>query len=394
MSNAPELPFLVFGSPLIGEEEIAEVIDTLRSGWLGTGPKTKRFEAEFAAYKGIDAENVVAVSSCTSALFLSLQMLELQPGDEVITTPLTFCATINSIIHAGGTPVLADIDPHTSNIDAEAVAQAITPRTKAILPVHLYGRPCDMNALRAVIARTGRDIAVVEDCAHAIETICDGKKAGTIGDFGCFSFYPTKNLVTGEGGMIIGKNKELIARARTLSNHGLSRDAWKRFGTSGYSHYSVEEPGYKMNFTDIQASLGIHQLAKLEKHWLRRAQIWKRYQEGLAGLPILLPSQFDNTPTNRHAYHLFTVRVHSAAGITRDNLLEELTKRRIGTGVHYQSMCEHAYFRKAYGWEPSAFPHSTAISNETISMPLSLRMSDSDVDRVIGAMHDVLEKFS
>lgn len=389
MSTSNETPFLVFGAPLIGEEEINEVIETLRSGWLGTGPKTRKFEADFADYKGVDPENVVAVSSCTSALYLSLHALNLQPDDEVITTPLTFCATINSIIHAGGKPVLADIDPRTNNIDPDAVARAITPKTRAILPVHLYGRPCDMQALRTVILNSGREIAIIEDCAHAIETICSGEKAGTMGDFGCFSFYPTKNLVTGEGGMIIGKKKEHVARARMLSGHGLSRDAWKRFGSSGYSHYSVEEPGFKMNFTDIQASLGIHQLAKLEKHWIRRAQIWSQYQSGLKGLPITLPEDFINTAQNRHAYHLYTVRIGSASGRMRDDILNELTTRKIGTGVHYQSMGEHKYYQDTYGWTPENQPYASAVGRETLSMPLSLRMTDADVDRVITAMRDI-----
>lgn len=389
MSTSNEPPFLVFGAPLIGEDEINEVIETLRSGWLGAGPKTKKFEADFAAYKGVDPEHVVAVSSCTSALYLSLCALHLQPEDEVITTPLTFCATINSIIHAGGKPILADIDPRTNNIDPDAVARSITPRTRAILPVHLYGRPCDMQALRTVIHESGRDIAIIEDCAHAIESIYDGEKAGTMGEFGCFSFYPTKNLTTGEGGMIIGKNKEHVARARMLSSHGLSRDAWKRFGNNGYSHYSVEEPGFKMNFTDIQASLGIHQLAKLEKHWLRRAQIWERYQAGLKGLPITLPEDFINTVQNRHAYHLYTVRIGLTSGRLRDDILNELTARKIGTGVHYQSMCDHKYYQDTYGWTSASQPYASAVGRETLSMPLSLRMTDDDVDRVIIAMHEI-----
>lgn len=389
MSTQSDVPFLVFGAPLIGDDEINEVVDTLRTGWLGTGPKTKKFEADFAAYKGVDPECAVAVSSCTSALFLSLYTLDLSPGDEVITTPLTFCATVNAIIHAGGTPVLADIDPATNNIDPDAVAAAMTPRTRAILPVHLYGRPCAMRSLAALAENASREIAIIEDCAHAIETVGDGIKAGTTGDFGCFSFYPTKNLVTGEGGMIISRDKDKIARARMLSSQGLSRDAWKRFGSSGYSHYSVEEAGFKMNFTDIQAALGIHQLAKLEQHWLRRAEIWNRYMDGLKGLPVTLPGEFVNTGRDRHAYHLFTIRIGSAAGKSRDEVLGALTARRIGTGVHYEAMTEHAYYRQRFGWSPEAWPHATAAGRETLSLPLSLRMTDADVDRVIAAMHEV-----
>ena len=259
-------PFLTFGAPTIGEEEIAEVEACLRSGWLGTGPRVARFEQDFAAYKGIDASQVAAVNSCTAALHVSMVAAGLEPGSEVITTPLTFCATINAIIHAGLMPVLADIDPATQNIDPQAIEAAITPRTRAILPVHFAGRPCDMDAIMA-IARQARAL-VIEDCAHAIETEYHGRKAGTFGDFGCFSFYVTKNVVTGEGGMIIGRDAEHIARARMLALHGMSKDAWHRFGDAGYKHYQVMEAGYKYNMMDIQAALGIHQLARVEGNWL------------------------------------------------------------------------------------------------------------------------------
>ena len=258
--------FLVFGAPAIGDEEIAEVVASLRSGWLGTGPKVARFEADFAAYE--DAPHAVAVSSCTAALHLSMLALEVQPGDEVITTALTFAATVNAIIHAGATPVLVDVDPATMNLDPAAAAADVGERTRAILPVHFAGRPCDMDALAKL--RDDRGLALIEDCAHAIETEYHGRHAGTFGDFGCFSFYVTKNVVTGEGGMVLARREEDAARIKVLALHGMSKDAWKRFSDEGYRHYYVTECGYKYNMTDLQAALGIHQLARVERNWERR----------------------------------------------------------------------------------------------------------------------------
>ena len=275
-------PFIVFGRPDIGEEEIAEVEACLRSGWLGTGPRVARFESDFAAYKNMRPERVAAVNSCTAALHISMVAAGLSPGAEVITTPLTFCATINAIIHAGLTPVLADVDPDTQCIDPDAVEAAITPRTEAILPVHFAGRPCDMERIMAIADRHG--LAVIEDCAHAIETEYHGRKAGTFGDFGCFSFYVTKNVVTGEGGMILGRSEDHIARARILALHGMSKDAWHRFGDKGYKHYQVVECGFKYNMMDLQAALGIHQLARAEQNLTRRERLWFMYQESLADL--------------------------------------------------------------------------------------------------------------
>jgi len=268
----PPERFLVFGAPAIGDEEIAEVVSSLKSGWLGTGPKVARFEADFAAYER--APHAVAVSSCTAALHLSMLGLGLEPGDEVVTTALTFAATINAIIHAGATPVLADVDPVSMNIDPYAVRRAITPRTRAVLPVHFAGRACAMDELLAICAEHG--LALIEDCAHAIETEYHGRHAGTFGSFGCFSFYVTKNVVTGEGGMVLAAREEDAARIKVLALHGMSKDAWKRFSDEGYRHYYVTECGYKYNMTDIQAALGIHQLARIEVNWARRRHIWAR----------------------------------------------------------------------------------------------------------------------
>jgi dTDP-4-amino-4,6-dideoxygalactose transaminase len=263
--------FLVFGAPLIEQEEIDEVVRTLRSGWIGTGPKVARFEQAFRDFVG--APHVAAVNSCTAALHLSLLASGVGPGDEVITTPMTFCATVNAIIHAGATPVLADVDPRTSNIDPEQVWRKLSPRTRAVVPVHFAGRPCDMDALSTIAAERG--LRVIEDCAHAIETQYHGRKAGTFGDFGCFSFYVTKSVVTGEGGMVVCKREDDIARIKMLALHGMSVDAWKRFGDEGFKHYQVIECGFKYNMMDLQASLGIHQLARVERHHARRSEIWR-----------------------------------------------------------------------------------------------------------------------
>lgn len=376
--------FLVFGSPLIGQEEMDEVAAVLRSGWVGTGPRVARFEREFAAYQGV--EHVAAVNSCTAALHLSLLAAGLGPGDEVITTALTFCATVNAIIHAGARPVLADVDPRTMNLDPERVREKITPRTRAILPVHFAGRPCAMDRLMALAGEHG--LTVIEDCAHAIETEHHGRKAGTFGRFGCFSFYVTKNLITGEGGMVLCPDHDTVCRIKTLALHGMSCDAWKRFSDSGYKHYFVTQPGFKCNMMDLQAALGIHQLARLEACHRRRAEIWETYGRELAGLPLALPAP--PAPDTRHAYHLYTVLVDPAAPVTRDGFLEGMTRRRIGVGVHYLSIPEHPYYREAYLWRPEDYPHAMDIGRRTVSLPLSAKLTDRDVADVVAAVRETL----
>ena len=376
-------PFIVFGRPEIGEEEIAEVEACLRSGWLGTGPRVARFESDFAAYKGVSPSHVAAVNSCTAALHISMVAAGLSPGAEVITTPLTFCATVNAIIHAGLTPVLADVDPTTQCIDPSAIEAAITPRTEAIVPVHFAGRPCDMDRIMAIAGRHG--LAVIEDCAHAIETEYKGKKAGTFGDFGCFSFYVTKNVVTGEGGMILGRSEEQIARARVLALHGMSKDAWHRFGDTGYKHYQVVECGFKYNMMDIQAALGIHQLARVEYNLLHRERLWARYQDRLADLPLGLPAKPEKN--TRHGRHLYTVFVEEQrCGISRDAFLEKMNAVGVGTGVHYLAIPEHAYYRERFGWVPEEWPEATRVGRSTVSLPLSPALSDAEFDRVESAI--------
>lgn len=373
--------FLVFGAPMIGEAEIDEVVDSLRSGWLGTGPKVARFERAFAAYKG--AEQAVAVNSCTAALHLSLLAADLGPGDEVITTPLTFCATVNAILHAGATPVLADVDPVTFNLNPAKVAECITPRTRAILPVHFAGRPCAMDPLMALAQQ--HDLRVIEDCAHAIESHYHGRPTGSFGDFGCFSFYVTKNVVTGEGGMILARRPEDAARLKTLALHGMSHDAWRRFSDSGYRHYQVVECGFKYNMMDLQAAIGLHQLARVEASWLRRRAIWDRYQAAFADLPVTRPA--DPEPDTRHAHHLYTLLIDAArCGCARDAFLEHMTAQRIGVGVHYLSLPEHPYYQQRLGWRPEDTPHAWRIGQQTVSLPLSPALSDADVDDVIAAV--------
>lgn len=390
MKNDPVRPkerFLVFGSPAIGEEEIEEVIASMKSGWLGTGPKVRRFESDFKSYKGVS--HAVAVNSCTAALHLSILAANLKPGDEVITTPLTFCATVNSIIHAGATPVLADVDPLTLNIDPEQVRAKISPNTKALLPVHFAGRACDMDALSEIAQDHG--LKIIEDCAHAIETEYRGRKTGTFGDFGCFSFYVTKNVVTGEGGMVLTRGEAEAARIKILALHGMSKDAWKRFDDEGYKHYYVMEAGFKYNMMDLQAAIGIHQLARVETNWIRRQEVWREYNSALAQLPIGLPT--DPETDTRHAYHLYTIMINDkVTGINRDEFLEGMTRQNIGVGVHYMSVPEHPFYQNQYGWKPEDYPSAMTIGRQTVSLPLSAKLTGNDVSDVIEAVNRVFNK--
>jgi dTDP-4-amino-4,6-dideoxygalactose transaminase len=376
--------FLVFGQPLIEQDEIDEVVDSMHKAWIGTGPKVHQFERDFAAYKGV--AHAAAVNSCTAALHLACLTLDLAPGDEVITTAMTFCASVNAIIHAGGTPVLADADPVTLNISAETIAPHIGPRTRAIMVVHYAGRCCDMDPIMELARKHG--LIVIEDCAHAIESEYKGRKAGTIGHIGCFSFYATKNIVTGEGGMIISDDKAAIDRCKIMALHGMSADAWARFSDAGYKHYQVVDHGFKYNMMDIQAAMGIHQLRRVEEYWKRRACIWQKYNEGLAGLGIGLPA--DAEEHTRHAYHLYTIRVSAACcGVARDAMLEALRAHNIGVGVHYLAVPEHPYYRRRFGWDPADTPVATAYGRETVSLPLSPKLSDGDVDDVIEAIRAI-----
>ena len=381
----PRERYLVFGAPALGEEEIAEVVATLRSGWIGTGPRVARFEAEFARYVGMP--HAVAVASCTAALHLALLAAGIGPGDEVITTPLTFCATVNAILHAGARPVLVDCDPETGNLDAARVAARIGPRTRALLPVHLAGRPCDVEAL-AELARL-HGLLVIADCAHAIESrAADGRHVAAWADLACFSFYATKNVTTAEGGMLVCRDPALAARAKTLALHGMSHDAWKRFSDEGWVHYDVLEAGFKYNMTDLQAAIGIHQLARVEANLRRREAIWRRYDEAFAELPLELPPP--PAPGTRHARHLYALRLEAGRiVISRDRFLAALHAEGIGSGVHYRALCEHAFYQGALGVGPDEFPSAVDLGRRSFSLPLSPALSDADVEDVIEAVRRV-----
>lgn len=377
--------FLIFGSPLIGQEEIDEVVATLKSGWIGTGPKVHQFEEDFRNYVG--AKYAVAVNSCTAALHLSLVALGVEPSDEVIVPSMTFASSANVVVHCGAKVVFADCDRVTYNIDPEDVQRKITKKTKAIIIVHMAGRPVNMDEILAIAKE--HDLKVIEDAAHAVETEYKGKKVGTLGDLGCYSFYTTKNLVTAEGGMVVTNNEAYAKRIRVLSLHGMSADAWKRYGSEGYKHYEVVEAGYKYNMTDIQASLGLHQLARIERNWKRRGEIWDRYMKELADLPLILPAPVSKG--DRHAYHLFTILVDTdKTKVTRDEFLNEMTKRKIGTGVHFRALHLQPYYRKTHGYKEGDLPNAEWIGDRTVSIPLSAKLTDDDVADVIEAIRDIL----
>ncbi len=379
--------YLTFGSPQIGEEEIAEVVDTLRSGWIGTGPKVAAFEQAFKEYVG--AEHAIAVSSCTAALHLSVQIAGMGPGDEIITTAMTFCATANAIVHAGATPIFVDVNRETMNLDPVAVEAAITPATKAIIPVHFAGRPCDMEAICDIARR--HNLLIIEDAAHAIEARTPGAKIGAIGDLTCFSFYVTKNVVTAEGGMITTNRSDWVDRLKTSALHGMNRDAWTRYSDAGFKHYQVESPGFKYNMTDIQASLGIHQLARVDDNLRRRAEIWARYDTAFAGGALGIPAPA--SAGELHALHLYTVMVDKeTVGIDRDSFQQRLHELNIGTGIHYVAVHLQPYYARTGELRRGDFPEAEYISDRTLSLPLGAGMSDRDVDDVIGTIEQVLRE--
>lgn len=389
--------FLPFSPPFLGDEEINEVIDTLRSDWITTGPKVKRFEHEFAGFIGAPA--ALAVSSATDAMQVGLAALGIGPGDEVITTPMTFCSTVHVIEHVGARPVLADVDPVTLTIDPDCVEAAITPRTRAILPVHLYGHPCDMDRLLDIAER--HKLSIVEDAAHALPTKYKGRMIGSPTanlqspisnlQLTAFSFYATKNLTTGEGGMLTGA-AELIDTARLWSLHGMSRDAYQRYSAEGSWYYEVVLPGFKCNMTDIQAAIGLRQLEKLPYFQQRRREIVARYQAAFGLMPELQP------PTERNdvesAWQLYILRLNlDRLKIERARFIEELKTRNIGTSVHFIPIHLHPYYRDKYGYQPDDFPVAYREYWRIVSLPLYPRMSNQDVTDVIEAVQDVVEKY-
>lgn len=379
--------FLPFSPPLIGEEEIAEVVDTLRSGWITTGPKTKQFEQEFAEFIGVPS--ALAVSSATDAMLVGLAALGIGPGDEVVTTPMTFCSTVHVIEHLGARPVLADVGPDTLNVDPEQVASAITPRTRAVMPVHLYGHPCEMDALLDIAAQ--HNLYVLEDAAHALPARYKGRMIGTLGTLTAFSFYATKNLTTAEGGMLTG-DPDVVEQARVWSLHGMSRDAYKRYSAEGSWYYEVILPGFKCNMTDIQAAIGLHQLGKLPQFQARRRGIVRRYNAAFSQIEELqIPVEH---PQVEHAWHLYALRLNlEGLAIDRARFIRELRARNIGTSVHFVPIHLHPYYRDKYGYQPQDFPMAYENYQRLVSIPLNLRMSDQDVNDVIEAVLDVVNAY-
>jgi dTDP-4-amino-4,6-dideoxygalactose transaminase len=413
---------LPFGAHAVGEDEIAEVADTLRSPWITTGPKVKRFEGEFAAAVGAPA--ALAVNSCTAALHLALVVLGVGPGDQVVTSPMTFCASLNVIEHVGARPLLVDVEPDTLNISPHEVEAAVaaaareararaagaspgphpTP-VKAILPIHLYGHPAEMDALLE-IARD-HDLDVIEDAAHALPAAYRSRLIGSWAAdravpriLSCFSFYATKNLTTAEGGMLTGA-PELVDAARVWSLHGMSRDAWKRYDAGGSWYYEVLHPGFKYNMTDVQAAIGLHQLRKLDAFQARRRDIVRRYHSAFSDFPALdAPVE---RPEVEHAWHLYSIRLRTerlrfpdlddSPGAIRNRFIEELRDRKIGTSVHFIPAHLHPYYRDKYGYRPQDFPVAHREYERLVSLPLHPRMSDDDVDDVIDAVADVLERY-
>jgi dTDP-4-amino-4,6-dideoxygalactose transaminase len=378
--------FLPFAPPMIGEEEIAEVIDTLRSGWITTGPKTKRFEEEFAHKVG--ASEALALSSGTAALHLGLLCLGIRPGDEVITSTLTFAATANVIEHVGARPILVDVEPDTLNLDPARVEAAITSRTKVIVPVHYAGHPVDLDAIEALAEAHG--LQLLDDAAHVPYARYKGRVIGSSGHLAAFSFQAVKNLTTAEGGMLTGP-PELIEHARILALHGMSSDAWKRYAKGGSWAYEIVLPGFKYNMTDIQASLGLHQLARLPWVQERRREIVHAYQIAFSELEALEPPV--SRPEVEHAWHLYVLRLRTKASrLQRDVFVEELKARNIGTSVHYTPVHMHPYYREKYGYAPEDLPVSCDAFRRMISLPLSAKMTDADIADVIEAVRDIVQE--
>ena len=380
--------FLPFALPLLGEAEIEGVLECLRSGWLTTGPKTRQFEKEFADYVG--AKHALAVNSCTAALHLGLEALGVGADDEVITSPMTFTATAAAIEHLGARPIFVDVEPDTLNLDVRRIEERITPRTKAILPVHFAGQACDMAPLLAVARRRG--LPVVEDAAHAIPTRYQGRLIGTFGDITCFSFYATKNLTTGEGGMITTDRDDVADRVKLMHLHGMSRDAWKRYTESGSWAYEILAPGFKYNLSDVASAIGIPQLHAVEDFHARRREIAHRYSEAFADLRgVKGPVVADEAA---HGWHLYVIQVDSTAlSIGRDEFIREMMARKIGVSVHFIPLHLQPYYRDKYELQPNDYPNAYAAYQRILSLPIYARMSEADVEDVIAAVRDIAEGF-
>lgn len=380
--------FLPFSRPSISEEAISEVVACIRSGWITTGPRVKQFEEDLRTY--LDAPQVLCLASATAGLHVVLTALKLRPGDEVITTPMTFAATLNTVVLAGGRPVLVDVEPGTYNMDVRLVEQAVTKRTRAIMPVHFAGLPVDLDPLYDIAKRHG--LRVIEDAAHAIGTEYRGKRIGSFGDTQVFSFHPNKNMTTGEGGCVTTRDEALAGDVALLRFHGMDREAWNRFGKKGSQHYEIIAPGYKYNMMDMQAALGLHQLRALDGFIRRRTELAVRYQKAFAGWRELALPQ---APAYRHlhAWHLYTPLIDpAAAGMDRDAFMQAVKERNIGTGLHYRAVHLYPYYRDTFGFKRGDFPVAESISDRIVSLPLFPAMTDADQDRVIEAMQDLFKK--
>lgn len=382
--------FLPFHKPSLGKEEEEEIIDTLRSGWLSRGPKTEKFERMFAEYCKV--KHAIGLNSCTAALHLGLIALNIGKGDEVITTPMTFAATVNVIVNVGAKPVFVDVEPETLNIDVTQIEEKITPKTKAILPVHFIGQPCKMDQ----ILRLANDynLFIIEDAAHAIESIYKGRKIGGIGNCTAFSFYATKNITTGEGGMLTTNDEEVAEKVRVLSLHGLSKGAWKRYHTKEFSHYEVLYPGYKYNMSDLQASLGIHQLRKIEQFWKRRREIVQKYNEAFKDMPEV--SLIPQIPSegSKNAYHLYVIVIKTELlKVTREQVASALKAENIGVGVHYRAVHLQPYYTKNFKYRKGSFVNAEYASERVLSLPLYPSLTDEDVEDVITALKKVIQHY-
>jgi dTDP-4-amino-4,6-dideoxygalactose transaminase len=381
--------FLPFARPSIGDEEIAELVDTLRSGWITTGPKVERFTNDFVTF--VEGRYAVPVSSATAGLHVALLSHGVGPGDEVVTTPMTFVATLNMIVQCGAVPVLADIDAATLNIRVEEVEKKLGPKTRAIIPVHYVGQPVDLDPIVEMAASRG--IAVIEDAAHAVGAEYKGRKIGSFPTTSVFSFHPNKNMTTGEGGMVVTEDEEVFEKASLLKFHGMDRESWKRFAKAGSPRYDVAVPGFKYNMMDIQAALGLHQLKRLEGFLVERERLARRYDEALAGVTGLILPQRVPYPV-RHAWHLYTPLVDvDRLTIGRDQFMAELKSRNIGTGLHYTAAHEFSYYANRFGWKPEDFPEAHFVSERIVSLPLFPGLTDSDQDDAVSAIREVLGKF-
>lgn len=378
--------FLPFALPDIDASELNEVREALESGWVTTGPKTKQFEAEFA--RAVGAKHAIAVNSCTAAMHLALEAIGLQRGDEVITTPYTFAATAEVVRYFDARPIFVDVDPVTLNMRPDLIERAVTKRTKAIIPVHIAGYPADLEAIHEIAHRY--NLVVIEDAAHAFPSSYKERPIGSISDFTCFSFYATKTITTGEGGMITTDNDEWADRCRIMALHGISKDAWKRYTAEGSWYYEIVAPGYKYNLGDVASAIGLAQLRKADRMWKRRCEIAKCYNEAFGGHPVLqTPYNFGD---NGHAWHLYMLRLNlDQLQIDRATFIEELKSRNIGTSVHFIPLHTHPYYRETYGYTPQDFPVAYREYQREISLPIYSKMTDSDVNDVVAAVLEIAD---